>query len=77
VAPAKRPASTSPEDPSNDRSADDTEAALGVTALVDRGAEALETVRRQLAAGTARLGASSPGQKRAGVFRKLVTRVWA
>ncbi len=46
--------STSPDDPSNDRSADDAEAALGAAALADRSAGALETVRRLLAAGTAR-----------------------
>jgi len=46
--------STSPDDPSNDRSADDAEAALGAAALADRTAEALETVRRLLVAGTAR-----------------------
>jgi hypothetical protein len=46
--------STSPDDPSNDRSTDDAEAALGAAALADRSAEALETARRLLAAGTAR-----------------------
>ena len=46
--------STSPDDPSNDRSVDDAEAALGAAALADRTAEALETVRRLLVAGTAR-----------------------
>jgi len=46
--------STSPDDPPNDRSADDAEAALGPAALADRSARALETVRRLLAAGTAR-----------------------
>jgi hypothetical protein len=46
--------STSPDDPSNDRSTDDAEAALGAAALAGRSAEALETVRRLLAAGTAR-----------------------
>jgi hypothetical protein len=45
--------STSPDDPPNDRSADDAEAALGVVALAGRASEALETVRRLLAAGTA------------------------
>lgn len=46
--------SDSPDDPSNDRSADDAEAALGATALKDRAAAALETVRGLLAAGAAR-----------------------
>jgi len=46
--------STSPDDPPNDRSADDAEAVLGATALTDRTSEALETVRRLLAAGAAR-----------------------
>jgi hypothetical protein len=46
--------STSPDDPSNDRSADDAEAALGAAVLVGPSAEALEMVRRLLAAGTAR-----------------------
>jgi hypothetical protein len=46
--------STSPDDPSNDRSTDDAEAAAGAAALAGRTAEALETVRRLLAAGTAR-----------------------
>jgi Mycothiol maleylpyruvate isomerase N-terminal domain len=46
--------STSPDDPANDRSADEAEAALGVSALADRSAEALGTVRQLLAAGTAR-----------------------
>jgi hypothetical protein len=46
--------STSPDDPPNDRSADDAEAALGLAALVARTSEALETVRRLLAAGSAR-----------------------
>jgi Mycothiol maleylpyruvate isomerase N-terminal domain len=45
--------STSPDDPPNDRSADDGEAVRGATALADRTCEALETVRRLLAAGTA------------------------
>jgi len=45
--------STSPDDPPNDRSADDAEAALGAAALHDRTADALETVRRLLAAGAA------------------------
>ena len=46
--------STSPDDPSNDRSTDDAEAALGAAVLADRSARALATVRRLLAAGTAR-----------------------
>jgi hypothetical protein len=46
--------STSPDDPSNDRSTDDAEAALGAAVLVGRSAEALEMARRLLAAGTAR-----------------------
>jgi len=45
--------STSPDDPPNDRSTDDADAALGAAALADRGAGALETVRRLLAEGTA------------------------
>ena len=46
--------STSPDDPPNDRSADDAEAALGAAALAGRSARALDTVRRQLAEGMAR-----------------------
>ena len=46
--------STSPDDPSNDRSTDDAEAALGAASIADRTAGALETVRRLLVAGTAR-----------------------
>ncbi|MDQ6934262.1 MAG: maleylpyruvate isomerase N-terminal domain-containing protein [Actinomycetota bacterium] len=46
--------SISPDDPPNDRSTDDAEAALGATALGDRNARALLTVRGLLAAGTAR-----------------------
>jgi hypothetical protein len=45
---------SSPDDPANDRGTDDAEAALGAAALADRSAEALETVRRLLAEGTAR-----------------------
>ena len=45
--------STSPDDPPNDRSTDDAEAVLGATALASRSAEAMETVRRLLADGTA------------------------
>lgn len=46
--------STSPDDPPNDRSTDDAEAALGPTALADRTAKALETARRLLKTGAAR-----------------------
>jgi len=46
--------STSPDDPPNDRSTDDAQAALGAAVLADRSARALETVRRLLAAGAAR-----------------------
>jgi hypothetical protein len=45
--------SASPDDPSNDRSTDDAEAAVGAAALADRCAEALEQVRRLLATGMA------------------------
>jgi hypothetical protein len=45
--------STSPDDPSNDRSTADAEAALGVAALASRAAGALEAVRHLLATGTA------------------------
>src|SRR4029077_13951622 len=45
--------STSPDDPSNDRSTDDAEAALGAEVLAGRAAGALATVRRLLAVGTA------------------------
>ena len=45
--------SASPDDPSNDRSTDDAEAALGVAVLAGRSAGALATVRRLLAAGAA------------------------
>jgi hypothetical protein len=45
--------STSPDDPPNDRRADDAEAALGEALLADRTSSALETVRRLLAAGAA------------------------
>ena len=45
--------STSPDDPPNDRSADDAEAALGAAALCDRSSAALDAVKRMLAAGTA------------------------
>jgi hypothetical protein len=44
----------SPDDPPNDRSTDDAEAALGAAVLAGRSAGALATVRRLLAAGTAR-----------------------
>jgi hypothetical protein len=40
--------STSPDDPPNDRSADDAEAALGAAALAGRTVAALDTVRRLL-----------------------------
>jgi Mycothiol maleylpyruvate isomerase N-terminal domain len=43
--------STSPDDPVNDRSDDDAEAALGPAALHARVASALDTLRRILAAG--------------------------
>ena len=46
--------STSPDDPPNDRSTADAEAALGAAALANRAAGALEAVRRLLATGTAR-----------------------
>jgi hypothetical protein len=45
--------SSSPDDPCNDRSTDDAEAALGAAALTDRAAGALETVRGLLGGGTA------------------------
>jgi Mycothiol maleylpyruvate isomerase N-terminal domain len=45
--------STSPDDPSNDRSTDEAEAALGAAALAGRSAGALATVRRLLAGGAA------------------------
>jgi len=45
---------TSPDDPPNDRSADETEAALGAAALRDRTAEALREVCGLLTAGAAR-----------------------
>lgn len=46
--------SSSPDDPPNDRSTDDAEAALGVHALNDRAAQAWATVRGLFAAGAAR-----------------------
>ena len=46
--------STSPDDPPNDRSTDDAQAALGAAALADQSARALETVRRLLAVGAVR-----------------------
>lgn len=46
--------STSPDDPVNDRSTDDAEAALGPSALQDRTTAALQTVRDLLLAGSAR-----------------------
>jgi hypothetical protein len=45
--------STSPDDPPNDRSTDEAEAALGPAALAGRAVAALETVRRLLADGAA------------------------
>jgi hypothetical protein len=45
--------SVSPDDPANDRSADDVEAALGPVALAGRTASALAAVRGLLAAGAA------------------------
>ncbi len=45
--------STSPDDPANNRSTDDVEAALGVTALEHRASEALDSTREILAAGDA------------------------
>ena len=45
--------STSPEDPANDRSTDDVDAALGFTALHHRSSEALDATREMLAAGDA------------------------
>ncbi len=45
--------STSPDDPSNDRSTDDAEAALGAAALADRSSGALAKVRRLFADGAA------------------------
>jgi hypothetical protein len=42
-----------PDDPPNDRSTDDAEAALGAAALADRTSEALVTVRQLLADGAA------------------------
>jgi Mycothiol maleylpyruvate isomerase N-terminal domain len=46
--------STSPDDPVNNRSRDDAEAALGPGALVGRTTAALDTVRRLLGAGAGR-----------------------
>jgi mycothiol maleylpyruvate isomerase-like protein len=46
--------SSSPDDPPNDRSADEASAALGLAVLAERSAGALETVRRLLTDGTAR-----------------------
>jgi len=53
---------TSPDDPPNDRSTDNTEAAQGWAALKDRTAEALEKVRGLLATGAARDVISIPWQ---------------
>ncbi|MGY1605102.1 maleylpyruvate isomerase N-terminal domain-containing protein [Geodermatophilus sp. SYSU D00815] len=44
---------TSPDDPVNDRSADDADAALGPAALLERTASALEMVRQLLRTGAA------------------------
>ncbi len=46
--------STSPDDPPNDRSTDDADAALGVAALKHRATEALDSVRGILTSGEAR-----------------------
>jgi hypothetical protein len=54
--------STSPDDPPNDRSTDDAEAALGAAALAGRSSEALQTTRRLLADGTARDVVAIPWQ---------------
>jgi hypothetical protein len=54
--------STSPDDPVNDRSTDDTEAVLGPSALQDRTAAALQTVRDLLFASNAREIVSIPWQ---------------
>jgi hypothetical protein len=54
--------STSPDDPPNDRSTDDAEAALGAAALAGRSSRALQTVRRVLADGTARDVVAIPWQ---------------
>lgn len=45
--------STSPDDPANDRSTDEVEAALGVNALDHRASEALDSTREIFAAGDA------------------------
>lgn len=45
---------TSPDEPPNDRTSDDAEAALGPAALERRATDALESVRALLAAGRAR-----------------------
>ncbi len=54
--------STSLDDPSNDRSVDDAEAALGHAHLLQRVAEARDTVATQLRAGTALPSISIPWQ---------------
>jgi hypothetical protein len=54
--------STSPDDPPNDRSADEAEAAHGAAVLADRCSAALQTVRRLLADGTARDVVAIPWQ---------------
>ena len=54
--------STSPDDPPNDRSTDETAAAHGADVLADRCSGALQTVRRLLADGTARDVVAIPWQ---------------
>jgi hypothetical protein len=54
--------STSPDDPPNDRSTDEAEAAYGAAVLADRCSEALQAVRRLLADGTARDVVAIPWQ---------------
>lgn len=53
---------TSPDDPANDRGADDTEAALGAAALKERTAQALARVRGLLTSGAAGDVVSIPWQ---------------
>jgi hypothetical protein len=54
--------SASPDDPPNDRTTDDAEAALGAAALADRSSGALQTVQRLLADGAARDVVAIPWQ---------------
>jgi hypothetical protein len=54
--------STSPDDPPNDRSTEEAEAAYGAAVLADRCSEALQAVRRLLADGTARDVVAIPWQ---------------